>query len=336
MSSQSIIEAIPLTQQCQNDYDSEDRFACNICFESVKVPVVTRCGHLYCWSCLYIWLEPGMNSEERRYLDSSYFQLGSQTVNEARRLCPVCKAPCNVKELVPIYVRESRVQRQQQENSKIDAEGSNEAKVDQNDNSNEEKFDIRDDEREASSSQEDDEDDGETSNTQVDVNVDIRNENVSTPGNQTGLRRRRTQMREEQSTTSTNHDVPSRPLPPPSRTNDESSSSRAELVNNGNTTVLSNAGHSPALALHQSLFQALVAIQTTRSPPMANSQLDSPTRRSNIPSLHNRNSNTTHGIPNPNQNQVADDENIQDAASEFLSRLLLMLGCFVILCLLLF
>ncbi|KAL8491342.1 hypothetical protein ACS0TY_023101 [Phlomoides rotata] len=39
-------------------HDNEDvRFICRICMHSVKEPVLTRCGHLYCWPCLYRWLE---------------------------------------------------------------------------------------------------------------------------------------------------------------------------------------------------------------------------------------------------------------------------------------
>ena len=39
----------------------DSRFLCAICLDSVSnEPVVTRCGHLYCWTCLYTWLEPGM------------------------------------------------------------------------------------------------------------------------------------------------------------------------------------------------------------------------------------------------------------------------------------
>ena len=28
-------------------------FACNICLELAQDPVVTQCGHLYCWPCIY-------------------------------------------------------------------------------------------------------------------------------------------------------------------------------------------------------------------------------------------------------------------------------------------
>jgi len=31
-------------------------FDCNICLENVQDPVVTLCGHLYCWPCIYKWL----------------------------------------------------------------------------------------------------------------------------------------------------------------------------------------------------------------------------------------------------------------------------------------
>ncbi|CAI9761380.1 unnamed protein product [Fraxinus pennsylvanica] len=27
-------------------------FECNICFDLVQDPIVTRCGHLFCWTCL--------------------------------------------------------------------------------------------------------------------------------------------------------------------------------------------------------------------------------------------------------------------------------------------
>ena len=31
-------------------------FECNICYEVAREPVVTLCGHLYCWPCIYRWV----------------------------------------------------------------------------------------------------------------------------------------------------------------------------------------------------------------------------------------------------------------------------------------
>ena len=41
------------------------RFLCSICLGAVSnEPVVTHCGHLYCWLCLLTWLEPRTDSDE--------------------------------------------------------------------------------------------------------------------------------------------------------------------------------------------------------------------------------------------------------------------------------
>ncbi|KAK3023019.1 hypothetical protein RJ639_045013 [Escallonia herrerae] len=58
-------------------------FECNICFELAQDPIVTLCGHLYCWPCLYRWLHNHSYSHE----------------------CPVCKALIQEEKLVPIYGR---------------------------------------------------------------------------------------------------------------------------------------------------------------------------------------------------------------------------------------
>lgn len=40
-----------------SDQEKDGRFTCNICLDSVTDPVTTLCGHLFCWPCLYRWLE---------------------------------------------------------------------------------------------------------------------------------------------------------------------------------------------------------------------------------------------------------------------------------------
>ncbi|KAK9129963.1 hypothetical protein Sjap_010450 [Stephania japonica] len=58
-------------------------FECNICFDLAQDPIVTLCGHLFCWPCLYKWLHFHSHSQE----------------------CPVCKALVEEEKLVPIYGR---------------------------------------------------------------------------------------------------------------------------------------------------------------------------------------------------------------------------------------
>jgi E3 ubiquitin-protein ligase RNF5 len=63
--------------------DAGGSFECNICFELPQEPIVTLCGHLFCWSCLYKWLHIHSHSPE----------------------CPVCKAVVEEDKLVPLYGR---------------------------------------------------------------------------------------------------------------------------------------------------------------------------------------------------------------------------------------
>jgi hypothetical protein len=58
-------------------------FDCNICFDTPNDPVVTACGHLYCWSCLYRWMR--LHAEAPQ--------------------CPVCKASVERHKVTPIYGR---------------------------------------------------------------------------------------------------------------------------------------------------------------------------------------------------------------------------------------
>ncbi|KAK9024571.1 hypothetical protein V6N11_004729 [Hibiscus sabdariffa] len=65
-------------------------FDCNICFDSAQDPVVTLCGHLYCWPCIYKWL---------------HVRTSSLDTDQPERNCPVCKANISSSSLVPLYGR---------------------------------------------------------------------------------------------------------------------------------------------------------------------------------------------------------------------------------------
>ncbi|XP_076884684.1 E3 ubiquitin-protein ligase RMA1H1-like [Bidens hawaiensis] len=68
-----------------------DGFDCNICLDSVQDPVVTLCGHLYCYPCIYKWI---------------HHQNTSLNIPNKNNLqCPVCKHDISQKSLVPLYGR---------------------------------------------------------------------------------------------------------------------------------------------------------------------------------------------------------------------------------------
>ncbi|KAE8729161.1 Nucleotide-diphospho-sugar transferases superfamily protein [Hibiscus syriacus] len=75
----------PPSQSCSSSSNANDAgdFECNICFELAQDPIVTLCGHLFCWPCLYRWLHHHSNCQE----------------------CPVCKALVQEEKLVPLYGR---------------------------------------------------------------------------------------------------------------------------------------------------------------------------------------------------------------------------------------
>lgn len=62
-------------------------FDCNICFDLAREPVVTCCGHLFCWPCIYRWLHIHSDAKE----------------------CPVCKGEVTLKNVTPIYGRGTHV-----------------------------------------------------------------------------------------------------------------------------------------------------------------------------------------------------------------------------------
>mmetsp|Transcript_11587 Transcript_11587/g.33341 ORF Transcript_11587/g.33341 Transcript_11587/m.33341 type:complete len:335 (-) Transcript_11587:622-1626(-) len=98
----SSCETASRNDACCNREDSVDsRFSCHICFDEVTEPVVTRCGHMYCWPCLFQWLEPGMRYEERASLGMP----PSPFCDDSRRVCAVCKSECPLSSIVPVFVR---------------------------------------------------------------------------------------------------------------------------------------------------------------------------------------------------------------------------------------
>eukprot|EP00884_Botryococcus_braunii_P020635 jgi/Botrbrau1/7255/Bobra.0021s0037.1 len=65
------------------DDNGKECFECNLCFNMPQEPVVTRCGHLYCWPCLY-----------RRLQEPSQLSV-----------CPACNAEVVQQQVIPIYGR---------------------------------------------------------------------------------------------------------------------------------------------------------------------------------------------------------------------------------------
>ena len=68
---------------------SDAKFTCRICLDVPEQPVVTVCGHLFCWNCVYRWIDR----------------------NKAAPQCPVCRAAIELPDgspqrarVIPLYV----------------------------------------------------------------------------------------------------------------------------------------------------------------------------------------------------------------------------------------
>ncbi|CAN0879101.1 E3 ubiquitin-protein ligase RMA3 [Linum grandiflorum] len=81
-----------------NGPDGGSFFDCNICFDLASDPVVTCCGHLFCWACLYRWLHVHSDAKE----------------------CPVCKGEVTIKNVTPIYGRGNKNLRPPEEDETLD------------------------------------------------------------------------------------------------------------------------------------------------------------------------------------------------------------------------
>ncbi|KAF5203362.1 E3 ubiquitin-protein ligase [Thalictrum thalictroides] len=75
-----------LEQEGKKDQSSAvANFDCNVCLDVAQEPVVTSCGHLFCWPCLFQWLH----------------------IHCDHRECPVCKGEVAESDITPIYGRGS-------------------------------------------------------------------------------------------------------------------------------------------------------------------------------------------------------------------------------------
>ena len=281
-------------QESKSSIDS--RFSCNICLEAVVEPVVTQCGHLYCWPCLYRWLEPGMQPAERASL--GLFE-GRHAPNDSRRVCPVCKAPCSVSTLVPIYVRSN-----EPTPPKKEAAEREETDLDENDVNRRDSEDFSNISGANSS-------DAEPNDPQIED---------FTPHNDTGLRQRlRFRSRDSEVSAaderSNSSNVPSRPpamSPRASPSSSPTASPPPPNYRNNNPvwiTPLSPSAH-PASLTHG----LLLSFQQQQQ------------YQNGVPPLHRQDG---------TQMNEANELEMNPNATEYLSRLLIMLGSFVLLCLLL-
>ncbi|XP_058735474.1 E3 ubiquitin-protein ligase RMA1H1-like [Vicia villosa] len=97
----SIGSSMSLTETEKN---CESCFDCNICLDFAHEPVVTLCGHLFCWSCIYKWL---------------YVQSASLAPDEPPQ-CPVCKHEISHTKMVPLYGRgQTEIHRDRDRDGKI-------------------------------------------------------------------------------------------------------------------------------------------------------------------------------------------------------------------------
>ena len=67
-----------------NKNSGSKNFECTICLDTAKEPVLTKCGHMFCWPCIYNWLES----------------------KGGKAKCPNCKNEITKNDLIPVYANE--------------------------------------------------------------------------------------------------------------------------------------------------------------------------------------------------------------------------------------
>lgn len=77
----------PNSQEGGNCSFNDSAFECNICLDTARDAVVSMCGHLFCWPCLYQWL------------------YATESNTQSHKTCPVCKSAISREKTIPIYGR---------------------------------------------------------------------------------------------------------------------------------------------------------------------------------------------------------------------------------------
>lgn len=92
-------------QYSKHDQDDiskhESAFECNICLETARDAVVSMCGHLFCWPCLYQWM------------------YATETTSQGQKTCPVCKSAISRERTIPIYGRSGNESNRQDPRDKL-------------------------------------------------------------------------------------------------------------------------------------------------------------------------------------------------------------------------
>ena len=69
-------------EEKQDAANDDEKWKCPICLDDLKQPVVTQCGHVFCYPCITEWLRRGQAGEN---------------------VCPCCHGAVDPHKLIPIY-----------------------------------------------------------------------------------------------------------------------------------------------------------------------------------------------------------------------------------------
>ena len=67
---------------------SENYNECPICLNNARLPIVTKCGHIFCWECIKGWVKTKGKSE-----------------------CPICKERIKLEEVIKLYSGDNQVKK---------------------------------------------------------------------------------------------------------------------------------------------------------------------------------------------------------------------------------